>query len=160
MSTPEQRRGGAPVGYLDELSAVEAGAVLYLRLWCDGPDSQTQVWNDFASTFGAARGRAALKGFEQLCTLAVEHARHPFMRHAVTCRCLGAHEAVFATLVASATRGDREDAMLMAALLVRSDIAVPMTDLAQQFGLALQSIERGGSTCRTHSPPDGTHQLH
>ena len=33
------RRGGAPVGYIDELDAVGAGAVKYLRMWSDGPEA-------------------------------------------------------------------------------------------------------------------------
>ncbi len=55
MTAPH--RGGAPVGFVTELGPVEAGAVLYLRLWCDGPDAQTQVRTDFAAALGQKRGR-------------------------------------------------------------------------------------------------------
>ena len=45
MNQAAPHRGGAPVGYVAELGPVEAGAVLCLRLWCDGPDSQSLVLN-------------------------------------------------------------------------------------------------------------------
>ena len=140
MSVAGHRRGGAPVGYLEELPDIESSAVLYLRLWSDGREARAQVWNDFAITLGQTQGRVALKSFERLFSLAAQHGRRPLMRHDVTCRCLGADEAAFANFVGAAAAGDREDAMLIATLLVRSDMASTITDLAEQFGFALRRI--------------------
>ena len=50
--TKVARRGGAPVGFITELRPVEAGAVLYLRRWCDGPGSQSLVQKDFRHILG------------------------------------------------------------------------------------------------------------
>lgn len=132
--------GGAPVGYLTELGGVEAGAVRCLRLWCEGPDGKTEVWRGLAAALGPDRGRATLCAFEGLLGLLVDHGRRPLMRHDVGCKCLGADEATFANFVSAAASGQREDAMLMAMLLVRPDMSLPLTHLAQTFGLSLHRI--------------------
>lgn len=155
----ETRRGGAPVGYLNEISDIESSSVLYFRLWCTGPEAQSQVWNDFAMSLGPAQGRAALKVFERLCGLIFHHSRRQLMHHDITCQCLGGDEAIFANFVAAATQGDREEAMLMASLLVRSDIAVTLADLAQQFGLAVKRINKHAARPQHHAAQT-SHQLH
>ncbi|MEP3345890.1 MAG: hypothetical protein ABJN34_02080 [Litoreibacter sp.] len=140
MRSAAESRGGAPVGVVTELGSVEAASVIYLRLWCDGPKSQESVWHDFASSFGADQGRKVLKGFEDLCRLCAQHGRRPLMRHSVSCKCLGADESCFANFVAAAATGDRNDAMLIATLLVRPDVAPLVTSLAADFGLALERM--------------------
>lgn len=148
MTEAAQNRGGAPVGYITELGPVEAGAVLYLRLWCDGPDAQKQVWNDFATALGPQKGRKVLKSFESLCDLCVRHGRRPLMRHHVTCKCLGADESCFANFIGYASDGDREDAFLIATTLVRPDVAALLVSFARDFGMALKcmSIRAGRDT--------------
>lgn len=133
-------RGGAPVGFVTELGPFEAGVVLYLRLWCDGPDAQAQVWNDFATALGPARGRKALKAFETLCDLCVRHGRRPLMRHHLTCKCLGGDESCFANFVSYASEGEREDALMIATTIVRPDVAPMLVSVAQEFGLALKQM--------------------
>lgn len=140
MNAMVPHRGGAPVGYVTELGPVEAGAVFYLRLWCDGPDAQAQVWNDFATALGPEGGRKALKAFECLCELCVRHGRRPLMRHHVTCKCLGADESCFANFIGYASEGEREDALLIATTIVRPDMAPSLVGLAQDFGLALRRM--------------------
>lgn len=140
MNAMTPHRGGAPVGFITELGPVEAGAVLYLRLWCAGPDAQAQVWNDFATALGAETGRKALKSFESLCELCVRHGRRPLMRHRVGCKCLGADESCFANFIGYASDGEREDALLIATTLVRPDMAPALVGYAQQFGLALRRM--------------------
>ncbi|MGJ8544941.1 MAG: hypothetical protein ACSHWZ_05815 [Sulfitobacter sp.] len=141
MSAPENTRGGAPVGYVSELDSIEAASVIYLRLWCDGPDAQTQVWQDFSATLGEARGDTAYRTFGELCTLCTSHGRRPLMRHAVTCKCLGADESCFANFIASAADGAHEDALMLATLIVRPDVAPLITALATDFGLALKRMQ-------------------
>lgn len=133
-------RGGAPVGFVTELDPVEAGAVLYLRLWCDGPDAQTQVWNDFATALGPRNGRKALKSFETLCDLCARFGRRPLMRHHVSCKCLGADESCFATFVGYASDGEHDDALLIATTIVRPDMAPVLVGVAQEFGFALRQM--------------------
>lgn len=141
MTAHDRKRGGAPVGFVTELDGIEAAAVIYLRLWGDGPDSQAQVWNDLASRLGAEGGRRALESFESLFALCIRHGRRPLMRHAVQCKCLGADESCFANFIATAATGDREDAMLIATLLVRADVAPLIASLAADFGHALKRMQ-------------------
>ncbi len=140
MNTSRPHRGGAPVGFLSELGPLEAGAILYLRLWCDGQVAQQQVWNDFAKTLGPATGRKALASFERLCELCLRHGRRPLMRHHVACSCIGADESCFANLIGYACDGEREDALQIAMTFVRPDIAPSIVALAQDFGLALKRM--------------------
>jgi hypothetical protein len=140
MSGAVQGRGGAAVGLLTELEGVEAASVIYLRLWSDGPDGQAMLWSDLSRTLGRDRGRRTLQAFEQLCRLCARHGRRPLMRHAVECKCLGADEACFANFIACAATGAQEDAMLIATLLVRADVAAQVTSLATDFGLGLRRM--------------------
>ena len=143
MTDARKNRGSASVGFVDELDAIEAASVIYLRLWSDGPDAQAQVWNDFASCLGPDRGRKALRSFEDLCALCARHGRRPLMRHAVHCKCVGADESCFANFIATAATGEREDAMLFATLLVRPDVAPLIAALAADVGLAFTRMRLG-----------------
>jgi len=140
MNDAHQHPGGAPVGFITELDSLQAASVIYLRMWCDGPDAQEKVSSDFASVLGHTNGSKALATFEQLCSLCARFGRRPLMRHSVTCKCLGSDESCFANFIATATDGQREDAMLIATLLVRADMAPLVASLAADFGLALKRM--------------------
>ncbi|MGJ8618321.1 MAG: hypothetical protein ACSHWS_15875 [Sulfitobacter sp.] len=140
MSGAQSKRGAAPVGFVTELDAIEAASVIYLRLWCDGPKAQSQVRGDFTAGLGQYQGRKTLQTFEELCSLCVRHGRRPLMRHSVECKCLGADESCFANFVATATEGEREDALMIAMLMVRPDVAPLIASLAADFGLALKRM--------------------
>ncbi|WP_157982072.1 hypothetical protein [Oceanicella sp. SM1341] len=117
--TPAQRaRGAAPVGVVSELPPLEMQVVRYLRLWCDGPESQAEVWQDLANRLGTVRAARALRDFESLMGLVLRNARRPLQRHGVNCTCFGGDEAAFAQMVAYARDGHTEDAGLVAALFV------------------------------------------
>ncbi|MEO0484973.1 MAG: hypothetical protein AAF092_03555 [Pseudomonadota bacterium] len=140
MTATTSHRGGAAVGFVTDLGPVEAGAVLYLRLWRNGPDAQARVWSDFKATLGSNQGRDALSAFEHLCEVCMRHGRRPLVRHHVNCQCLGADESCFANFIGYATDGAREDALLIATTIVRPDIAPVAVACAQQFGLALRQM--------------------
>ncbi|WP_324752045.1 hypothetical protein [Roseovarius sp. Pro17] len=140
MNGAQNTRGGATVGYVAELDAIEAASVIYLRLWSDGPEAQTRVWNDFAAGLGVGGGRRAVQSFEMLCSLCTQYGRRLLVRHAVRCKCLGADESCFANFVAMAAEGKREDAMLIATLLVRADVAPLVVACAADFGRALKRM--------------------
>ncbi len=148
MTAPNPHRGGLPVGHLSDVGPVEAGAVLCFRLWCDGPAGRTALQTHFLGNLHARAGRYALEALETLCDQWIRHARRPLMRHDVACACLGADEAIFANFVATASEGDREDAMLIATTLVRADMAAMLVTLAGEVGLALRRISRPPATER------------
>lgn len=140
MSAEPSKRGAAPVGLVGELDAIEAATVVYLRLWNDSIEGQDQVRWDFAAMLGTDQGHRAARALEELCNLCTQHGRRPLLRHAVQCSCVGADESCFANFVAVAAEGEREDAMLIATLLVRPDVAPLVTALAMDVGLALKRM--------------------
>jgi len=135
------KRGGAPVGRVADLAAVEAAAVIYFRLWCEGPPSRGQIEDDFCAILGPVQGQRAALALGGMLDLCARHGRRPLMRHGRACACLGADEACFANFIASAVEGPREDALLMAMLLVRPDVAPVLAAMASQFGLALSRMQ-------------------
>lgn len=153
MTHRQQNRGGAPVGVITDLDAIEAATVIYLRLWSDGPNGQSQVRCDFTDTLGVDQGHKAIQSFEDLCQLCARHGRRPLMRHAVNCQCVGADESCFANFIATAACGDREDALLIATLLVRPDVAPLIASLATHFGLALKRMHLASPRAMTNFTP-------
>jgi hypothetical protein len=79
------------------------------------------------------------------------------MRHQPRCKCLGADEACFANLVSCATEGDREDAMLIATLMVRPDFAPHLAEAAQVFGLGLKRMALCNNRRAAFDPPQTLH---
>lgn len=130
-------RGGAPVARLDDLGAGEARVVQAFRHWCDGPQGLATFGPALKARFGPRRAAAALSGLDTCCRIVTGHARRPLARHSANCPCVGGDEAAFARLCASAAAGEREDAMLIACLLVRADMAGALAAAAEIAGLAL-----------------------
>jgi hypothetical protein len=126
--------GGAAVGQLAELPPLERRVIRCLRLWCAEPQALT---TELAARRGAAAAEGIATDFGALMLTFVSHARRPMLRHDLDCPCAGADECVFARFVALAAEGAREDAVLMAALMVRPDMALPLATLAEAIGLAL-----------------------
>ena len=149
---PKAPRGGAPVGHLRDLDPIEAAAVLYFRMWCEGRSVRDRLASDFLSSLGPRYGHDALSAFDGLCDVCVRYGRRPLMRHALDCSCLGADESCFANLIVLAGEGEREDAALMASLIVRPDLALQTADMAEQVALSfrrmLHSAEHFSSTSR------------
>lgn len=142
MSAEGQMRGAAPVAYLGELSEIEAGVVICLRLWCEDVGARNTMWNGLARELGPERGRETLKAFERLFALMLEHGRRPIMRHGMHCHCVGADEAVLANLVSTAAGGDLEEAILISTLIVRADFAHVLAEQACRLGLGLRAMKR------------------
>jgi hypothetical protein len=130
-------RSAVAVGRLTDLGPREGAAVTCLRLWCDSPEGRRKVRNDFAQLRGAMAGDAALHALDEVCSLCVFHGRRAFARHGPGWQCLGADEACLANLVALATEGEREDALLIATRLVRPDFSQDLVAAAHALGLAL-----------------------
>ena len=151
MSTPTSR-GGAAVGRIADLTPLEAGAVMYLRLWGGGASGRTDAASDFDIALGSDRGQAAMSTLDRLCSLCVQHGRRPIVHHGLGCSCLGADENCFAQMIAAAAEGAREDAMMMASLIVRPDFAPALASLSEELGLALRRM-----TSVTPVPTTGHH---
>ncbi|GGE18940.1 hypothetical protein GCM10011360_04670 [Primorskyibacter flagellatus] len=130
-------RGASAVGQLDLLPESEAWWVRALRLWCDGEGGQAVLRDDLRHRFGEQGAATVFARFTDLLSLIFHHARRPLMRHGVACTCVGADEAVFALFCSQAVQ-DREEAMMIACLMLRADVAPIAVSLAQTLGLDLQ----------------------
>jgi len=146
MSGPAFPRGATPVARLEDLSDLEAAAILMLRICCDaaaGRPAPTRF----------RRGGPEAAAFEAVAALvsaAVAGARRPLARHAAECACVGADESALARMVASAAEGEREEAMLLATLIARPEHGPEVARLAERAGLELRRLalrlRRGGET--------------
>ncbi len=154
MSCSQRHRGGAPVGYITELTGPEAASVIYLRLWCEGGSRKQEIFGDFASVFDEQQADRLTQTFGELCRMCVQHGRRPLIRHSVQCKCLGGDEACFANFISYAADGEREDALLMATLMVRPDMAPLLTSLATEIGLAFKQMRLAAPS----AVPTPTHQ--
>jgi hypothetical protein len=129
--------GGTPVGRLAELPPLERQVIRCLRLWSAGPEGQGAMRRELGTRHGQATAERLAADFGDLLTTTVRHARRPLLGHAVDCPCAGSDECVFARFVSLAAEGSREEAVLMAALLVRADLALGLSALAEEIGLGM-----------------------
>ncbi|PIE14493.1 MAG: hypothetical protein CSA70_01705 [Rhodobacterales bacterium] len=125
--------GAAAVGHLRDLTPQQVAVVQAFRCWApkDAPAAERR---EFANRCGE-NTCAALDEFFAITQC---YGRRPLVRHAPKCSCLGADEAWFANMVDRATTGDPEDAMMLATLLVRPDIAHGAVHFARALGLAVK----------------------
>lgn len=131
-------RGGAAVGRLQDLGAIEAGAVLCLRLCFEGPASPDRL--GFERDMGRYGGHIALGAIGDICAIWRGFGRRPMACHHLRCACLGADEACIAHLVRAALDGERDDAMMLATLMVRADQALGVVAHAERAGTALARL--------------------
>jgi hypothetical protein len=137
-----QPRGGAAVGMLDELPAVEMTAILLLRHWCDGPEGRSRIVDDFTMTFGPARADQELECFAALMQTVLAGGSRPLMRHGVGCACFGGDESAFAQMMAAAAAGEREDALIFALALMTPAAAFAAVATAEPVGRGLLAFAR------------------
>lgn len=149
-------RGGAPVGVLADLDPLEANAVLYLRHWSDGTKGRRAISKELATLLGGPHGRAATEALNNLLELCRDYGRRPLMHHHTRCTCLGADEACFANFIAAAAEGERDDALLLATLLVRPDVAPMLASVAFEFGVLLRRATDRASIHPTTHPVETT----
>ncbi|MGI3168055.1 hypothetical protein ACRARG_02810 [Pseudooceanicola sp. C21-150M6] len=134
-------RGAAAVGQIALLPEREAWWVRTLRLWCDGAAGQAALRDQLTLRLGVAQADTFMDRTGDLLTLCTQYARRPLLRHALSCDCVGADEAVFALFTATAAQ-DREEAMMIACLLLRADVVPIAVSLAQTLGLDLDRAQR------------------
>lgn len=140
MTPTAQNRGGASVGVLMHMEPWEADLIVTLRLWCESPQGQATVWNEFATTLPKGQAVHEMRAFEDLVSIIAAYAHRPLVRHAVGCSCIGADEGVFAHLVRIASSGDLSEAAQIATLLVTAAQAEQVALLAAQVGCARQCM--------------------
>jgi len=149
-------RGGASVAVLTSLERWEANLVLNLRLWCEGPKGQAQVWNDYACAFQSPTAAQEMRAFETLMTTLIEYAARPLVRHDVHCACVGSDECIFLNLVKTAADGHLNDAALIATLITGPAKAEAIAMLAGQVGQGARQLTPKENF---RQPPDATNVI-
>jgi hypothetical protein len=140
MTIHDPSLGSQATTRLSQIDDLEACVVIYLRLWCEGPEGRCAMRSDLVNALGEARAASAVEAFAAMFDVLTGHRRRPLHRHALQCPCLHPDEACFAKFVAQAASGDREDALWMAMLLVRADLAPQLTAAAGAFGLRIRQM--------------------
>jgi len=82
--------------------------------------------------------------------------RRPLACHGPDCPCVGADEAAFARFVQEAALGEREDALLLASLMVEAHAITGLAEAAQRFGLHLHRATLRDTIALTGACPAGT----
>lgn len=154
MSNCHHKRGGAPVGALDQMDRWEAALIVNLRRWCDGPAAQSLVWNEYRTNLPASEAHRECLAFEELIRHMTARAIRPLVRHDVGCGCVGSDEAVFANLVRTASDGHVHDAALISTLLVGPAGAEHIAMLAGQVGECLRQMHRAAPKLPSHAAPN------
>jgi hypothetical protein len=127
--------GAAPVGRMSDLAPLERRIVRSLRLLGLGEVGRAALRMDLAAALGTDLAEAVGGRLEELLVALLRHARRPLACHDIACPCVGGDEVALARFVALAAAGDREEAVLLAALLVRADVALCLAPLAEEVGL-------------------------
>jgi hypothetical protein len=140
MTVHDPALGSQAVSRLSQLDDLEACVVIYLRLWCAGPQERCAMRSDLTIGLGKSRAALTTKAFAAMVDLLTLHRRRPLHRHALNSACLHPDEANFARFVANAASGDREDALWLAMLMVRADLAPQLTAVAADFGLRIRQM--------------------
>ncbi len=124
MSAHQRNPGGAAVGRLAELPPLERRVIRCVRLWSGGSQGREALGEELARRHGRRPAGTLPRALDELLETTVRYARRPLMGHALDCPCAGSDECVFARFVALAAEGAREEAVLIAALIVRADVAL------------------------------------
>lgn len=130
-----------PVALVNELPPVEAAAVLALRMWDDGAAARAHLHGRLSRALGDHAAGAAVEAMAELGRLMARHGRRPLRRHQPGCDCVDADEACFASLITAASEGRHEDALMIAVLMVRPDVAPLLVGLAGNVGHALRRAD-------------------
>jgi len=127
--------GARPVTTLAGLSEAEALLVCGMRRMAEGP-AGVRAWQaELAGAAGPEAAAAACEALRRMRDILAAHGRRTVMHHARGCACVGADEAVLAHVVMTSATGDRDEAMLLASLLVDGPVLVPLVEAAAQAGL-------------------------
>lgn len=136
--TQLRNRTALPAGkriWLADAHPDERLFILWMRRWLDGPCGQAEIWNGMAASLGRARAAHVLRAFEQLLREVATSARRKLNRHGTACPCLGEDEAMLASMVRAAGRGDTETSYAIAAEIMHeaklSDVVQAATGLGQ-----------------------------
>ena len=139
-------RGGAPVGYLSELTNLERNAILFLRYWSQNSSIhehlQNEFWSDLTKKLGLSKTSKAIDAFDDVFKLCIKYSRRPIMKHEIECKCIGGDESCFANIFGFASEGKQEDALLLASNLIAPKFAPYLVNSAVKFAKSFSYLDK------------------
>jgi len=123
-----------PICRLADLPPLERRLVGYARLWRAGRAGRAALEVELAGRHGRTVGRAACDRLDEFLSLALAHSRRPLRLAEPGAGEALADECVLARLVALAAEGEREEAILIAALTIRADMSLELARVAMALG--------------------------
>jgi hypothetical protein len=144
--------GDMPVATMETLPRMSALLISALRGWNRG--GAGAALDALRACMTEAQAAAAMAAMCDLAGILGAARRRPLACHAPLCPCVGADEAAFARFVQEAALGEREDALLLASLVVEARAIAALTEAAQRLGLHLHR-----ATLRDVRAPAGARSL-
>lgn len=132
--------GQMPVDQMNQMDGLNRLTVAALRAWNAGGALRAHAL--LCDRMAEPMALAAFEALQDLTEVLGPHIRRPLRCHAPHCSCVGLDEAAFARFVQEAALGEREDALLLASLLVQARAILPLTDAAARLGLCLHRAAR------------------
>ncbi len=153
MKHAREITGQMPVGQMAEMADLPGMVVSCLRQWNRG--GAVAALEMLRAHMAEVQALATFEALQDLTEVLAPHMRRPLRCHAPHCACVGMDEAAFARFVEEAALGAREDALMLASLLVEARAILPLTDAAERLGLCLH---RGSLCARRPVMPDPVSQ--
>lgn len=125
----------APVAQMNDMAGLPGMVIACLRHWNRG--GAAAALGLLRAHMAEAPACAAFEALQDLTEVLGPHIRRPLRCHAPQCHCVGLDEAAFARFVEEAALGEREDALMLASLLVEARGILPLADAARRLGLTL-----------------------
>ena len=135
MKHPRDLSGEVPGAAMQGMEPLPTLVIAVLRGWNRGGAGAALV--ALRERMTEAQAAAAMAAMCDLAGILGTSRRRPLACHAPQCLCVGADEAAFARFVREAALGDREDALLLASLIVDGPAIIGLTEAAARFGLHL-----------------------
>jgi hypothetical protein len=146
--------GDVPVAAMQAMHPLGAFVIAALRAWNSGGAGAALV--ALRARMSEGQAATAMAAMCDLAGILGAARRRPLACHAPHCPCVGADEATFARFVREAALGEREDALLLASLMVDARAITGLTDAAQRFGLHLHRATLREAAALTAGAPAGT----
>ena len=140
LQTDHEPNGATPVGFLTELTALEATSISLLRAWCNSEETQFEVITNLILNLGSEKGNQVAEYLRNICKILFLHSRRTFMRHNMDCQCIGADEAYFATIILSATNNNIEEAKSISSLILKPSLLSDFVITAKELGSAIKIL--------------------
>lgn len=144
MMTAGTSVGGTPIATAVELSSLQRRVVRYVRAWFESPGGANAVLTEAGQLLDPGSAWSVVSNLNAIFRTLARCGRRPLVRHKPDCICVGTDERCFAHFIETAATGQREDALLLASLMVREDAAPLVVAHAQRLGLALMRMDMGG----------------